>query len=137
MDNLKNHVIALLCTVATITSWLIPNLDTSTKIIITLLFLLISLGCYTLTLYHKSNRFANELCRLKEDYQKLSIDYSDKEQKHKALGEQFNEKKQIIKDFENAELSIIQLLGMALLNAEEIKVKMLAESIMFHFKNIK
>ena len=113
------------------------NFNLSTNSIIALICLLLSVGSFAFKFYKKSKKLSTELNQLQYDYKNLSTEFSKTKQKHKALAKQFNEKNQIIKAFENAEFSICQLLGVALLNVEETKVKRLAESIMFHFKNIK
>ena len=123
MKKLTIRIVSIVAGIVTIVTWLRPDdLYIRDRVIITLMVAVVYL------IY---------ICiELRKRYKELALKHSDISQKHKALASQLDSKLLIIKEYEDAKSSIMQLLAVAMLNKKGLRFDALAEAIVFHFKQI-
>ena len=124
MENLVGKILNVFCLIVSFAGLLWPfhDIEIKTRIIIILCSILFALIYHIHVLYKRNER--------------LKLEFTKITKNRKALSIQFSEKQQTIREYENAVISVRNLLSMAILTKKEQKFDALAESIMFHFNNI-
>lgn len=124
MENLVGKILNVFCLIVSFVGLLWPfhDIEIKTRIIIILCSILFALIYHIHVLYKRNER--------------LKLEFTKITKNRKALSIQFSEKQQTIREYENAVISVRNLLSMAILTKKEQKFDALAESIMFHFNNI-